>query len=68
MSQKSKEDVRTLWVDFIYSSTISIFSIEGNLDVAILDVGPSSDWGVMIPRGKELPHYVEVLDAPFELT
>lgn len=43
MSQKSKEDARALWVDFVYSSTVFIFAQEGNLDGAFLYVGLSSD-------------------------
>lgn len=32
------------------SSIAFVFAIEGNLNIAFLDVGPSSDWGVSDPN------------------
>lgn len=48
MSQKLKEDASTFWVDPVNSINSSAFAREGGLKKAFLDVGPSSDWGVLI--------------------
>lgn len=53
MSQKLKEHVCASWADLVYSSTISIFAREGNLDGTFLNVGPSLDWGVLTPGENE---------------
>lgn len=40
-------------MNYIYSSTIFAFAKEGNFDRAFLEVGPSSDWGVLTPNENE---------------
>lgn len=50
MSQKSKEDVSASWVDIVISTIVFTFYYEGNLDMTFLDVGSSSDWGVLTPE------------------
>lgn len=47
MSQRSKEDVSSSWVDPAILSTTSIFSREGSVESVFLDVGPFSDWDVL---------------------
>lgn len=49
MSEKSKDDVRASWENLVYSSIISIFAHEGNLDESFMDVGPYLDCGFLIP-------------------
>lgn len=46
-AKKSQQNAQYLWVDYVYSSTISIFAKECNLDEEFLEVGSSLDWGVL---------------------
>lgn len=48
-AKKSQKNAQSLWMDSVYSSTISIFVRDGNLDGAFLEVVSSSDWGVLTP-------------------
>lgn len=50
MSQKSKEDVSASWVGIVISTIVFTFYYEGNLDMTFLDVGFSSDRGVLTPE------------------
>ena len=34
-------------MDPVYSSTVSFFFIDGNIDGVFLEIGPSYDWGVL---------------------
>lgn len=46
-AQKSQKSVPSSWVDSIYSYIISTFRKVGNLDVAFVELGPSSYWRVL---------------------
>lgn len=48
MSWKSNDDTYTFWVDLVSSLNVSAFVREGGLDGSFLDVGTSSNWGVLI--------------------
>lgn len=50
---KSKEDVCTSLEDVVYSSNVSIFAREGNLNGVFLDYGPSSNWVILTPDANE---------------
>lgn len=47
-SQKSMKDDFVSWVDLAISITTYIFAREGSLENAFLNMGPSSDWGVLV--------------------
>lgn len=47
MSEKSKKGVCASWKDSVYSSSVSVFAREGNLDGAFLEVVPYLDWGAL---------------------
>lgn len=50
MRQKAKGHAFVAWVDPEISGTIYIFAHEGSLERAFLEVGHSSNWGVLIPE------------------
>lgn len=52
-SQKLQKNARSSWVDFVYTSVVSFFAREGNLDETFLDVGPFMNWGVLAPSKNE---------------
>lgn len=52
-AQKSQKSVPYSWVDSIYSYIISTFRKVGNLDVAFVELGPSSYWRVLTPAEDE---------------
>ncbi|KAI5412499.1 hypothetical protein KIW84_057245 [Lathyrus oleraceus] len=41
------------WESFIFSSTVSVFTKEGNLDRAFFDIGQLSLWGLTIPDDED---------------
>lgn len=51
--KKTQKTTQSSWVELVYSSIISIFFIDDNLDGAFLDVGPSSDSDVLTPNKNE---------------
>lgn len=48
-SKKSQNNVQSSWVDTAYSSTIFVFSKEGNINGVFLGVGTSSYLGFLTP-------------------
>lgn len=45
---KPQEDTQLSRMDLVYSSTTSVFTKPGSLDDLFIQVGFSSDWGIMI--------------------
>lgn len=48
MRRKAREGTSNAWVDSKILTTVSIFPREGNFKRDLLEVGPSSNWGVFI--------------------
>lgn len=56
MIQRSKEDASASWVNPSISTTASIFSHEVGLEIGFLDMGASSNWGVLNPKEDKRIH------------
>lgn len=50
---KPQEDTQLSWMDLVYSSITSVFAKPGSLDDVFIQVGLSSDWGIMMPSYDE---------------
>lgn len=50
MRQEQKEDTSVTWVDLAILAIVYIFAREGSPKRAFLELDPSSNWGISIPK------------------